>query len=60
VDPLFSSAASEKQVKNQERYFFGGAIYNGWSSVPDRYKVDDLGRTDAQHPTARIFTFSWK
>jgi polar amino acid transport system substrate-binding protein len=58
--PLFSSAAIEKQVKNQERYFFGGAVYNGWSSVPDHYKVDDLGRTDPQHPTARIFTFSWK
>jgi polar amino acid transport system substrate-binding protein len=58
--PLFSAAEIEKQVKNQERYFFGGAIYNGWSSVPDHYKVDDLGRTDAQHPTARIFTFSWK
>jgi len=60
VYPLFSSAAIEKQVANQERYFFGGAIYNGWSSVPDHYKVDHLGRTDAQHPTARIFTFSWK
>lgn len=58
--PLFSSAAIDKQVKDQEQYFFGGAIYNGWSSVPDRYKVDDLGRTDAVHPTARIFTFSWK
>jgi len=60
VYPLFSSAAIEKQVKDQERYFFGGAIYNGWSSVPDHYKVDHLDRTDAQHPTARIFTFSWK
>lgn len=60
VYPLFSSAALEKQVKDQERYFFGGAVYNGWSSVPDHYKVDNLGRTDAQHPTARIFTFSWK
>jgi polar amino acid transport system substrate-binding protein len=58
--PLFSSAEIEKQVKNQERYFFGGAIYNGWSSVPDHYKVDHLDRMDAQHPTARIFTFSWK
>jgi polar amino acid transport system substrate-binding protein len=44
----------------QERYFFGGAVYNGWSSVPDKYKVDHLDRTDAQHPTARILTFNWK
>jgi len=46
--------------KDQERYFFGGAVYNGWSSVPDRYKTDYLDRPDAVHPTARIFTFSWK
>jgi polar amino acid transport system substrate-binding protein len=58
---LFSQASIEKQVQQgQERYFFDGAVYNGWSSVPDRYKVDHLNRTDAQHPTARIFTFSWK
>ena len=58
---LFSPEALSAQVaKDQERYFFGGSVYNGWSSVPDRYKVDDLGRTDAMHPTARIFTFSWK
>jgi polar amino acid transport system substrate-binding protein len=60
VYPLFSSAEIQKQAQGQERYFFGGAVYNGWSSVPDHYKVDDLGRMDAQHPTARIFTFSWK
>jgi polar amino acid transport system substrate-binding protein len=59
--PLFSPGALDQQVKqDQERYFFGGAVYNGWSSVPDRYKVDDLNRPDAVHPTARIFTFSWK
>jgi len=46
--------------KDQERYFFGGAVYNGWSSVPDRYKTDYLDRPDAVHPTARIFSFSWK
>jgi ABC-type amino acid transport substrate-binding protein len=59
--PLFSPGSLDKAVKaEQERYFFGGAIYNGWSSVPDRYKVDDLNRPDHTHPTARIFTFSWK
>jgi len=59
--PLFSPGSLDKAVKeDQERYFFGGAVYNGWSSVPDRYKVDDLNRADHTHPTARIFTFSWK
>jgi hypothetical protein len=43
-----------------ERYFFGGAVYNGWSSVPDAFKVDHLDRPEHVHPTARIFTFTWK
>ena len=24
------------QPPEQERYFFGGSVYNGWSSVPDK------------------------
>lgn len=58
---LFSESQLETAVnKDTERYFFGGAVYNGWSSVPDKYKTDYLDRMDAQHPTARIFSFSWK
>jgi hypothetical protein len=58
---LFSSTAIEEQVKKeQERYFFGGAVYNGWSSVPDAYKVDHLDRPDHTHPVARVFSFNWK
>jgi len=58
---LFTDAGLSAAVKNdQERYYFGGAVYNGWSSVPDKYKVDHLDRPDHVHPTARIFTFSWK
>ncbi len=59
---IFSSAALEKQVQKAqpERYFFGGAVYNGWSSVPDAFKVDHLDRPEHVNPTARIFTFSWK
>lgn len=58
---LFSKTELERQVKNdQERYFFGGAVYNGWSSVPDAYKVDHLDRPDHTHPTARVFTINWK
>ena len=60
---LFSQSQAEAQVQratDQERYFFGGAVYNGWSSVPDKYKVDYLDRPDHVHPTARIMTFTWK
>ena len=58
---LFSRTELEKQVKkDEERYFFGGAVYNGWSSVPDAFKVDHLDRPDHTHPTARLFTINWK
>ena len=58
---LFARTELEKQVKKEEeRYFFGGAVYNGWSSVPDAYKVDHLDRPDHTHPTARVFTINWK
>ena len=60
---LFSQTALDAEVKQPattERYFFGGAVYNGWSSVPDKYKVDHLDRPEHTHPTARIFTFNWK
>lgn len=60
---LFSQSQADAQVQksnDQERYFFGGAVYNGWSSVPDKYKTDYLDRPDHVHPTARILTFTWK
>ena len=59
---IFSANELEKQVKGAqpERYFFGGAVYSGWSSVPDAFKVDHLDRPEHVHPTARIFTFTWK
>ena len=55
-----SLAATTPAAPDTDRYFFGGAVYNGWSSVPDKYKVDHLDRADHTHPTARILTFSWK
>jgi polar amino acid transport system substrate-binding protein len=41
------------------RYFFGGAVYNGWSSVPDRFKVATGPGPDPNRPVVRIFTFKW-
>lgn len=59
---LFTQSELDAQVRraDEERYFFGGAVYSGWSSVPDKYKTDYLDRPEHVHPTARIFTFSWK
>jgi hypothetical protein len=58
---LFTQSQLEAQVKkDEERYFFGGAVYSGWSSVPDKYKTDYLDRPEHVHPTARLFTLTWK
>ena len=59
---LFSTteAAPPSGQPTPKRYFFGGAIYNGWSSVPDQYKVPDSRRPDPNRTsTARLFTFTW-
>ena len=57
---LFSTAQPPPDpATTPKRYFFGGAIYNGWSSVPDRYKVPDPQQPDPNRPVARIFTFTW-
>ncbi len=55
---LFSTDLTVPQTA-PKRYFFGGAIYNGWSSVPDQFKVADTRRPDPNRPVAKIFTFSW-
>jgi ABC-type amino acid transport substrate-binding protein len=43
----------------QQRYMIGGSVYDGWTTVPDRFKVDDPKRPDPNKSTAGIFRFSW-
>jgi len=43
----------------QKRYLFGGAIYNDWSAVPEKYKNYDPQRPDPNIATAPIYKFSW-
>ena len=42
-----------------QRYMIGGSVYDGWTTVPDRYKVDDPKRPDPNKATAGIFRFAW-
>ena len=37
----------------------GGSVYDGWTRVPDRYKVEDPNRPDPNKATAGIFRFVW-
>ena len=59
----YSLFATEPSVmstpKTQQRYLFGGSVYDGWTTVPDKFKVDDPQRPDPNRSTAVIFRFAW-
>ena len=57
---LFSIEPSATPTpKTQQRFLLGGSIYDGWTTVPDRFKVDDPKRPDPNRSTAVIFRFAW-
>ena len=57
---LFSTEPSPTPTpKSQGRFLLGGSIYDGWTTVPDRFKVDDPKRPDPNKSTAFIFRFAW-
>jgi polar amino acid transport system substrate-binding protein len=45
--------------QTSRRYFFGGAVYNEWAAVPEKYKNYDPQRPDPDVDTVRVFTFTW-
>src|SRR4029453_13207578 len=59
----YSLFATEPSVmstpKTQHRYLFGGSVYDGWTTVPDKFKVDDPQRPDPTPTPAVIFRFAW-
>jgi hypothetical protein len=42
-----------------KRFFLGGQVYEGWTNVPDRYKVMDANRTPWGSQVAPVFSFKW-
>jgi polar amino acid transport system substrate-binding protein len=57
---LFSTEPSPTPTpKTQGRFLLGGSIYDGWTTVPDKFKVDDPKRPDPNKSTAFIFRFAW-
>ena len=59
----YSLFASEPSVmstpRTQQRYLFGGSVYDGWTTVPDKFKVNDPQIPDPNRSTAVIFRFAW-
>src|SRR5262249_53735006 len=56
---LISVPASAKKAELPKRFFIGGQVYDGWLSVPDRYKVMDSNRTPWGSQNVPLFTFKW-
>ena len=57
---LFATEPSVPEPRApQQRFYFGGNIYNSWSAVPDMYKVLEPRRPDPSRSAASIFTFTW-
>ena len=53
-------AAPEPESKGpQKRYMFGGAVYDSWTAVPEKYKNYDPQRPEPGIATAPIYKFSW-
>jgi polar amino acid transport system substrate-binding protein len=42
-----------------KRYLFGGAIYNDWSAIPEKYKNYDPQRPEPGIATVPIYQFTW-
>ena len=53
------SLAPKPEPKVEGRFLLGGSIYDGWTTVPDRFKVEDPKRPDPNKSTAAIFRFVW-
>ena len=56
---LFAPGSPAAEPDAARRFYFGGSIYEGWSTVPERYKAPDPGRPDPRRRTVRLFTFTW-
>ena len=54
---LFATDSPATEPGTTRRFYFGGNIYEGWSTVPDRHKTLEFTGPDPSQPTIRIFTF---
>lgn len=56
---LVTVTASKPQPEAPKRFFLGGQVYEGWTNVPEKYKVMDTNRTPWGSQVAPIFSFEW-
>jgi ABC-type amino acid transport substrate-binding protein len=51
--------ASQAKPAGPQRFFVGGQVYEGWTNIPERYKVMDMNRTALGTQVVPVFTFKW-
>jgi ABC-type amino acid transport substrate-binding protein len=56
---LVSSTIGPTKPASQQRFYFGGEVWEGWSSVPERFKVGDPSKTPWGATVSPIFSFKW-
>ena len=56
---LFATGSPTTELGTTRRFYFGGNIYEGWSTVPEQYKAPDFSRPEPGRHTVRIFAFTW-
>ena len=56
---LFATGSLTTELGTTRRFYFGGNIYEGWSTVPEQYKAPDFSRPEPGRHTVRIFAFTW-
>ena len=47
---LVTVTAAGRSPKGPKRFFIGGQVYEGWTNVPEKYKVMDTNRTAVGSP----------
>ena len=56
---LVTVTANTPKPDAPKRFFLGGQVYEGWTNVPDKYKVMDTLKTPQGTQIAPVFSFKW-
>ena len=56
---MVTVTANKPKPDAPKRFFLGGQVYEGWTNVPEKYKVMDGLKTPQGSQIAPVFSFKW-
>jgi polar amino acid transport system substrate-binding protein len=56
---LVTVTANKPKPDTPKRFYLGGQVYEGWTNVPEKYKVMDSLKTPQGSQIVPLFTFKW-